>query len=50
MSRTPFILVTSIFLITLRIRAIGGAQYAFLPSHNKEKASTPAQEAEKENE
>jgi hypothetical protein len=47
-SRTPFIFVTSIFLITLRIRAMGRAQYAFLPFHGKEKASTPAQEAEKE--
>jgi hypothetical protein len=48
MSRTPLILVTSIFLMTLRIRAIGRAQYAILPSHDKEKASTPAQDVEKE--
>ncbi len=35
-SRTLVILVTSIFLIVLNIRAIGGAQLALLPSHDME--------------
>jgi hypothetical protein len=43
-SSTPVIRDTSIFLITRRIKEMGGAQYATSPSQEAVKASTPAQE------